>query len=194
MAKKKETQMLVTQASITDVVNRLNKKAGNDFRQLQEFTIKTPEQYEEAGKRVSRLKELRKEADVQEKSITDPANLILKNTRAIFKPFKDRVDEIEVFIKGQMVAYLSGREKKAEALLEQANGKNFKKVVSKVSELQDNKSEFSNVRKIPTLEITNPKLIPHQYMVPDETKIKAALLAGKKVKGCKIVMKTSISI
>jgi hypothetical protein len=191
--KKKEVQTLVVAATITETINKLNKKASNDIRVLEEFSIKTPAQYEEAAKRVSRLKDLRKEADVQEKSITDPANLILKNTRAIFKPFKDKVDIIEAKIKQAMVLYIESRERKAVALTE-GDHADLSKVVSKVSELTNNKNEFASTRKITVVEITDLELVPREYLVPDESKIKAALQAGKKVKGCRLTLKTSIAI
>lgn len=194
MSKKKEVQTTVVASSVTETVSKLNKKASADIKFLEDFSIKTPEQYDEAARRVSRLKELRKEADKQEKSITDPAKLIIKNTQAIFKPFKDRVDEVEERIKLGMVAYIEAREKKAEALIESSNDKSIAKVVAKVNELTSNKSDHASVKKLTVVEITDPELIPREYLVPDEAKIKAALQAGKKVKGCKLSTKTSIAI
>jgi hypothetical protein len=194
MTKKKEIQTSVVASSVTDVVNRLNKKASSDIKALENFSIRTPDQYEEAAERVSRLKDLRKEADKQEKSITDPANLILKNTRAIFKPFKDRVDEVEMKIKDAMVSYIEARERKAGELVEGSHNKNIAKVVAKVNELTTNKSDHASVRKIVAVEITDIEMVPREYLVPDEAKIKAALQAGKKVKGCRLTQKTSIAI
>lgn len=193
----KAVAALVVGANVSDTVNGLSKKATPIIRKLNMLEVKTKEDYDLAAKSIYTIKEYRDEAAVLQKGFLDPANTIIKNTRALFKPFLDLIDESERATKERMVVYLEKQEATAAKLMDSLESGKIKKlstVVSKQNELLDNANDFSSVRKVKVLVIKNAKLIPLQYMVPDEAAIKKALLDGEKVPGCILEVKKSIAI
>lgn len=75
------TSMMVIADSIKKKANPLIKKAE---------VLTTKDEYEQAGKLVAQLKEYAKEAERQERTLTEPAKSIIKSSLEIFKPFRTR--------------------------------------------------------------------------------------------------------
>lgn len=183
LTKKTETAEKVSAAV---VVQSLQKQATPLFKKLEVVKIDSQEEYDRAGKLVKELKEMAKVADQKEKAITNPLNEALKETKALFKPFKDRVAEVELQTKAGMNQFLIKQEaatKKLEEKFERGDIKKVSTLVAKKEELQV-QSANSKVRKVKVLKIVDASAIPREYLEPNESAIKAALLEGKKVKGC----------
>ena len=192
-----KTKEVVPSTSMMVIADSIKKKASPLIRQAEDISITTKDEYEQAGKLVSQLKEYSKEAERQEKTLTEPAKSIIKSAMDIFRPFRTRVAEIEGMVKIRMIEYRARQENESRKLEQKFADGTIKKVstlVAKQNELLDTSSEFAQVRKIWTLTITDAKKIPAKYLVPDEVAIKNALRAGEKIPGTRWEQVNSIAI
>ena len=173
--------------STSVVIASLEKQAAPSIRRVTDLKIKTKDDFELAATLVKQLKALSAEAERQEKSITTPMREALKATQAHFKPFQNKVAQVEADVKLSMSVFLEGQKKlsaKAEQDFEDGKIKKISTIVAKQAELRvDNGT--AQVRKVWTLFIDHPKRVPFDFMVPDETKIKEACKAGHVPSGCR---------
>lgn len=179
------------------VVSSLQKEAKPLFKKLYAVgKIDNQSDYEFAGALVKELKDLAKQADNKEKSITKPLDEAKKNTIELFKPFKEEVAGVETKIKLEMsVFYEKNKNKqlKLEQDMDSGKIKNMSTFVRKHNALTVS-SGSASARTLKELVIVNDKKIPREFLMPDEAKIKAAFKAGEEVPGCEWRDKTSIAI
>lgn len=194
---KAKTSNLPASTSMMIVADSIKKKASPLIKQIESYKIKTKEDYDKAAKIIAQLKEYSKEAERQEKTLTEPAKSIIKSAQEIFKPFRTQVQELEGAVKIRMLEFQNAQEKKAEKLLEDFDSGKVKKlstVVSKQNELLNTSSENAQLRKVWTLTIINEKLVPQQYLIVDTQAVREAFKTGKKVAGCVWKQENTIAI
>ncbi len=107
---------------------------------------------------LGQLKDVRKKIDAKKKSITDPLNLALKNTRALFVPIEDKLDTIEGYLKDQILKYNAKLEKERLDRIEQAkkemeNGGNIETATKKLNNTEE------KIEAVPTMKILKVKVI-----------------------------------
>lgn len=188
---------LPASTSMMVVADSIKKKASPLIKQVENCVIKTKEAYDKAAKIIAQLKEYSKEAERQEKTLTEPAKSIIKSAQEIFEPFRTQVQELEGAVKIRMLEFQNIQEKKSAQLLEDFESGKVKKlstVVTKQNELLNTSSENAQLRKVWTLTIVDQDSIPREYLVPDETLIRHHLKLGKKIKGCKWEQVNTIAI
>lgn len=188
---------LPASTSMMVVADSIKKKAQPLIKKVENCAIKTREAYDESAKIIAQLKEFSKEAERQERTLTEPAKAIIKSAQEIFKPFRTRVMELEGMVKIRMLEFQARQEKlsaKIGADFESGKIKKLNTVVSKQNELLNTSSENAQLRKVWKLSIIDPRLIPREYLLPDEIKIREALKSGQKVAGCKWEQVNSIAI
>lgn len=199
---KKNRNMPVQGATAQNVTNAivvaqaLQKQATPLFNKVTKLAIDTQEEYSQAAALLADLKELGKQAKAEQDKFLKPINELLKVTKTHFKPFFDRLTQIEELKKGEMIAFLNKQEAEAKKLEKKFEKGDIKKVATfmrKQEELEVT-SEDAVVRNIKRLHITNEKKIPREYLMPNEAKIMAALKDGEEVPGCEIVLEKSIAI
>lgn len=174
------------------VLKSLEKQSAPLIRKLSDFKIKDNDDYEKAFELTKDLKAFGKEVDRQLRTITDPLKQATDAARAIFRPLLDRVKEIDAAIKNEMLLYQSKLSKKKAALDEKFETSNMRSAtyVKNSADL----SLDTGIRKVWQAIAVAPELTPREYLVPDESKIKDALKAGKKVKGWEWKQVDSIAI
>lgn len=178
------------------VLTALEKEAAPLFKQLSKLSISDADTYNAKSAKVDMLKQLGKQAEAKEKSLTDPLTQVIKDIRALFNPFRTIVADAEKNAKAEMLAFQDKMERqriKVAADLESGKIAKLSTAAKKIAETEII-SPTSSVRKVWTLEITDVGDIPREYLVPDEAKIKEAFKAGKKVTGCKWEQKNTIAI
>jgi len=184
------------QLQVSIVVENLKKQAAPNIKKVNTLEIKTNSDFELAGKLVKELKGYAKLALIEEEKFTVPLKKLLADSKSLFKPFRDSVDEIESDIKAKMLAYTSAQSKAKSKLEEKFASGEIKKVstlVSKTSAL-DIVSNNSQVRKVWTAIEVDAKLTPREFLVPDLPAIKEALKAGGSVAGWKWEQVETIAI
>lgn len=178
------------------VAKSIEKQAAPLTRKLKQFaTIRTKEEYEQAGIALKALKSLDKLAKTEEDGFYRPLKELTDKVRAHFKPFHNMVAEQELATKDAMLKYLDKAEVKSaklESQFEQGSIRKLSTLASKQEELTA--SGPARVRELEWLEAVDESLTPRAYMIPDRAAILDALHAGKKVAGWKLSTKKSISI
>lgn len=153
-------------------------------------------------KAVSMLSMINKISDrltKDKEELTKPLNETLKNIRARYKPAETAVANAVGTIRSKMMSYQKHvdveNKKKEDALIARAEKGTMKKetVVRKMEELPDASASVTTdagmvqwmiVKKLVILE---EKLIPREYLVVDEVRVKAALKAGIAVPGAGLI-------
>lgn len=180
------------------IIASVEQKAKGAFAKLKRITrIDSQEDVEVASNQVKVLKELAKEADTQKTGITDPIYQSIERIEELFKPFADKVKKADTDLKTLILDYAERQEKKLQQAQEDFKDGKIKKVstfTEKTSALQVGSAGAAKFKNVSQLFITDVKKIPLEYMVPDETKIKEALKAGKKVPGAEMRKVKKVSI
>lgn len=172
------------------------------------YRVATQEQYAGAGDELKRVKAAQKKLDVLRKSMTVPIDAAKKAIMDLFRAPEDRLARAESGIKRAMIAYSeeqerirreeqrkadeaarkererveaqarkaaeSGKVEKAEQLEERAAA-----VVAPVIQREAPKVSGVNMRDAWLFEITDPNLVPREYLVVDESKIRKIVGALK---------------
>lgn len=146
------------------------------------------------------LSQMNKYADqVKEKkeSVTKPLNAALKAARALFAPLEDKLESGISEIRSAMSSYQTEQkriakeeEDKIAARVGEGKGKlKVETAVKKMSEIdkpEDSVSsdsgmvKFKTVKKFKVMDVT---ILPHEYILADEVKIRKAMLAGIELPG-----------
>lgn len=159
--------------------------------------ITSQETYDAAvayGKNVSKMEKFLKG---EKEKITKPLNESLKAARALFKPYEEKCAEVKADIKGKMVAYLAEEEKKKQkeeesdlARLERGTMKEetvVKKMVTRNESATDTTGTTTRVLVIKDVDLSK---VPVEYLVLDESKVKADFRAGTDIPGVTLEYET----
>lgn len=174
---------------ITTTVENQIEKMSEAISQLP-TVITSQEEYDatyEIGKKVATLL---KNIDTKEKSITKPINDSLKEIRNLFKPFKTQVESVSDELKKRRQLFIQAEEAKKQ-IEEERIAKRVEKgtmredtAVTKLATIEETKTDtrggMTSVLRVKVLDI---KLIPAEYLIVDESKIKQAYRDGVTVEG-----------
>jgi len=143
------------------------------------------------------LKAKGKFIEEQKKSLTDPMNLALKNTRKMFKPAETNYAEAVKVMKEKIKIYvIAQEEKKAEkekAIREKEKSGDIKteEAEIKIQALKDVKKDGEtgtmHMRTTKGIEITDEAKIPREYYSLNMVRIRKEALAGVEIPGVKVV-------
>lgn len=153
------------------------------------------------------IKEQGKAIKEQKESFTKPLNESLKNIRAFFKPYEEKLADIEKNLKGSMVQYTIAEQKKADEAAEKL-AKRVQKgtmkpetAIRKMNEIEApeqttaSSTAQATIRETKQVKVSNEALIPREYLMPDMAKIKEAVLKeGKTIDGVEIEVIKSVAI
>lgn len=150
---------------------------------------------------LGKIKNAQKLVLEKKESITKPLNEALANARAFFAPFETELRTAEGIVKGKMVKFNLEEEKKVKEeqdklaqrvdkgtmKFETASKKMEKIEEGKVGDKVESESGKAIFRTRRMVEITDRSLIPDEYWVVDEVKVRKDALAGKEIPGVKVV-------
>lgn len=135
----------------------------------------------------------------RKEEITRPIMQSLESVRDLFRPLEDAYKDAERIIKEKMTAFQLAETKRIKAKQDEIKTKleqgkiKTETAISRLENVGEVSTKFEGiVGKISfkthlKLEITDEKLIPRAYLVPDRVKITGALRAGLTVAGAKLV-------
>lgn len=189
------------------------------------LVVATPEQYQDAADHLKQLKAAQKKLDETRTSITAPMNAALKAVQNLFRTPGDRLAQAERMIKGKLAAYSdeqdrlrreeqakadaaarrererldalaaraaeSGRTAAAERHAERAAA-----VVAPVIQREAPTVAAVVTREVWQFQVENPALVPREYLMVDESKIRAyvrAMKADAKIAGVRIFKEKQIA-
>ena len=178
------------------VVATIEKQSKPLFKKIDSFIIKDNTDHQALVSYMKNLKAIKSIAKDKRKSIEDPLKEALKQVDELFKPFFAKVDETEIEVKNEILRFEEKKEqlnKKLNSDFEKGNIKKVATYAAKQAELNA-KVNGSSIRELEVLEIVNQKLIPREWLVPDEKLILKALKEGKKIAGCMLITKKTVAI
>lgn len=192
----------MTESQEVAIVKQQATKALNAANDVQ---ITTQEQYEVATDLLSKIKTVGKMLKERKEEITRPLMDALNSARDLFKPIEQSHADAERIIKSKMVAYQYEQERiqaaeqaKIAARVEKGTMKQetaIKKMeaMPEVPTTARGKVGMVSTRIMKKLVINDENAVPREYCSPDNTKIKAALDAGKDVPGASYIEEKVIS-
>jgi len=172
-------------------VSKLETKANS-------ITITNQEEQTDAIDIVSKLKDTYSQIKEKKEQITKPLNEALKNARNLFAPIEEQFKTAEAIIKGKLLAYAQKVNAEAQAK-EQKIADRVEKGTLKLDTAEKKLDEIERVEQtthgnvgsvsiktIKKVRITNEALLPREYLVPDEVKIRRDALGGKVIPGVEV--------
>lgn len=167
-------------------------------KQANEIVITTAEENALAIDFKAKLRETGKSIKDRKEEITKPLNEALKSARALFAPIESQFENAEQIVSRKLIEYkqkveakrheeeakIAARVEKGTMKLETAE----KKIESLPTIEKTVQTDFGRVqfRKIKKVRITNQDLIPDEYWLVDEVKLRKEALAGKTIPGCEV--------
>lgn len=146
---------------------------------------------------LSQANKYAKQLEEDKQKITKPINDALKEIRARYKPLENKLEDIILNIRKSMTSYQTEQmrlQKIEEEKIANRVAKGTLKAetgIRKLEELpqtadkistQSGKISFKTVKKFEVIDIT---LIPHKYLIVNDTAIRDAMKAGIELPGCK---------
>lgn len=152
-----------------------------------EVTIRNDTQYEVGREKYKAIRGLEKSLDMQKKDILLPANETIKRVKAFFKPLETRLEVIVDAYQLELTRYANAKE---TARLQALNDIEQDGRITKVETIQSKKEaageRADGTMKVKKLVITDASKIPNEYWEINESKLRADLIEGIKVKGAHI--------
>lgn len=186
MAKKKEVAVKVIERNLAPTLTA--------SRSLE---INSPEAMQEATAILSRLNKWLKDVEADEKTLTQPANDILKEVRARYRPIKSELSSEIESVRAKMSTYqtalLAERKVEEEAIAGRIGaGKGYLKVETAESKINALPSIDSSIasqegsvafRTTKKFEVVDIALLPIIYHLADEVAIRKAMKEGIELAG-----------
>lgn len=167
--------------------------------------IKNEQHLKVATDELAVVKTIQKQLLDKKEGITKPLMTALRNVRAIFAPLEAKVAEAEQTIKRKMLAYQDAAATKAARKADKiaadvdAGKITFDEGVAKRAKISEPAKTVSTdggqitYRIVKKVVIENADLLPREYLIPDEARIRKDALAGKEIAGVKIVEEKVVS-
>lgn len=189
--------------NVSVVAAALQKKANPAYNKLKTVAkIRSQADFDLVGEQLKFIKAIGKEVDAEEAKITDGIDKAMKELKAskqatqkFFQPFRNLALETETQYKGLMQQFVLSQEEK-RLKLDKGFGTTTKSIATytrKAEELNV-KNGAAQVRNTKAIEIVDKKKIPLEYLIVDESAIKAALIAGVDVPGAKLINVKTIAV
>lgn len=171
-----ETADLVTETA------KETSTANEALEALRGFEVQTPEQINIAGEILVDVKGRFKQLEERLQEITKPLNAALKSTRDLFRPAMSAYEEAEVILKQKIAhAHLAIAEANRLAMLaaqaQMAQGNVHAAALAATSMVERPTTEGVRTRESYGYRIVNALLVPREFLVVDDKKIKAHIAA-----------------
>jgi len=152
--------------------------------------ITTQEEYDQVYEVNKNVHKLLQAIDKKEKSITKPINDSLKQIRAMFKPFKTVVESTKKDLSARREAFIKAEEERkrieAERIAKRVEKGTMREetAISKLAQAEEETVDTrGGVTSVLIVKVLDKKAIPEEYLIVDETAIKAAYREGKEIPG-----------
>lgn len=162
---------------------------------LRNFVVQSDEQQEQIAGVLRDVKTRYKLIEDKRTEITKPLNQALRAVNDLFRPPKQRFEELEALLKGKITAYLDAKHRANEERLRQVAAAQTPAMaqlgLATVSPVAP--PTGVTVRKVWKYEITDPDLVPREYCSPDPKKIAAADPSTAEIPGVRFFQEQVVS-
>lgn len=140
--------------------------------------VRSEKQYDIVREQFKQLGRIAKELKAKKDTILKPQLEATKAVRDLFRPLEDQLEKLN--------------DEWGLALTKYANAREIKRVTT-FDPTKPSLQSVAGTRTTKVLEVLDPTLVPRDYLIVDEAKVKAALIGGADVPGCKLVDKISVT-
>lgn len=211
MAKKSTTaKAVIVKKEETTPIQTAKSTAEKYLDMAKNLKVATEEDYASATEILTSIKSAATLAELEKNKVLVPAKEVVKAETARWKPIENLFEQVNLLIRPKMKKFLDDKEEQARQelakLQKQVDAGQIKK-----QETIDRKTDeiisalpsktvmagtgSSAARKIAKLKINDPALIPDEYWVIDEVKLRRDVVANDmKVPGAEKVWENSIAI
>lgn len=152
------------------------------------------------------IKQLKREIRAEMEKYTKPAQAIIIEARAKYLPLEKICDEAESQLKAKVAEYMDAQEAKrlkeeekivakieAGRMKEETGIRKIEELGNEVRTIQTENTQLQR-RKVRVAYIVNAELVPDEYWIIDEVRVKRDALAGKLIPGVEVKEETQIAI
>lgn len=181
------TETAIVPASVQQEATNEAVDAADALVSIRTFEIVDNDTLDFAAEILAEVKGKNNRLEEMKQTATKPMNDALKAVRSWFAPAQNHYAEAEQIIKGKIAAYHREVEARRLAALvkidDAADSKTITVALGELGAAQKPVTKGVSVTEVWAFEITDPALLPREYLMPDEVKIRKVSLAGIEIPG-----------
>jgi hypothetical protein len=162
-----QTSVVITHAEAIALASPLHAEYTALAPQLVGFAIDNQDSLDIAGELLQKIKGQVKTLEAKRKAITSPLLEAKRAIDALFKPAKDAAGRVEALLKGSMSKFVDAQTAARTAALQAGNHTEALAVV------QPTMPAGVSTRTLWRFEVTDPALVPRDYLVVDSARVQA---------------------
>ncbi len=179
-------------------VTVVEEKVGGMQKMVEETKVTNDDELGAVSDKIKNIKELGKFIRQEMEVYTKPASQIVRAAQAKFLPYEKECKAAEAGLKTKASVYMTEVEakrlKKEESIAKQVDSGHIKEEtgLKKMEAVGEEKKSASTGRSkltqkmVPEATIVNPDLVPKEYWIIDEARVKKAAIAGAVIPGVEV--------
>jgi len=198
--------VVATKPAKNDQITAIKRQAIKAQEVVNQTTITNDDDLVAVADQINVIKKLKKEIRTEMEKYTKPAQAIINEARAKYLPLEKICDEAESQLKAKVAEYMDAQEAKrlkeeekivakieAGRMKEETGIRKIEELGNEVRTIQTENTQLQR-RKVRVAYIVNAEIVPQEYWIIDEVRVKRDALAGKLIPGVEIREETQIAI
>jgi len=198
--------VVATKPAKNDQITAIKRQAVKMQEMVYQTIIDSDEALKAVADKINVIKQLKREIRAEMEKYTKPAQAIINEARAKYLPFEKMCDEAESQLKAKVAEYMDAQEAKrlkeeekivakieAGRMKEETGIRKIEELGNEVRTIQTENTQLQR-RKVRVAYIVNAELVPDEYWIIDEVRVKRDALAGKLIPGVEVKEETQIAI
>ena len=198
--------VVATKPAKNDQITAIKRQAMKAQEVVNQTTITNDDDLVAVADQINVIKKLKKEIRTEMEKYTKPAQAIINEARAKYLPLEKICDEAESQLKAKVAEYMDAQEAKrlkeeekivakieAGRMKEETGIRKIEELGNEVRTIQTENTQLQR-RKVRVAYIVNAEIVPQEYWIIDEVRVKRDALAGKLIPGVEIREETQIAI
>lgn len=198
--------VVATKPAKNDQITAIKRQAMQAQEVVNQTTITNDDDLVAVADQINVIKKLKKEIRTEMEKYTKPAQAIINEARAKYLPLEKICDEAESQLKAKVAEYMDAIEAKrlkeeekivakieAGRMKEETGIRKIEELGNEVRTIQTENTQLQR-RKVKVAYIVNAEIVPQEYWIIDEVRVKRDALAGKLIPGVEVKEETQIAI
>lgn len=198
--------VVATKPAKNDQITAIKRQAMKAQEVVNQTTITNDDDLVAVADQINVIKQLKREIRAEMEKYTKPAQAIINEARAKYLPLEKICDEAESQLKAKVAEYMDAQEAKrlkeeekivakieAGRMKEETGIRKIEELGNEVRTIQTENTQLQR-RKVRVAYIVNAEIVPQEYWIIDEVRVKRDALAGKLIPGVEIREETQIAI
>lgn len=198
--------VVATKPAKNDQITAIKRQAMQAQEVVNQTTITNDDDLVAVADQINVIKQLKREIRAEMEKYTKPAQAIINEARAKYLPLEKICDEAESQLKAKVAEYMDAQEAKrlkeeekivakieAGRMKEETGIRKIEELGNEVRTIQTENTQLQR-RKVRVAYIVNAEIVPQEYWIIDEVRVKRDALAGKLIPGVEVKEETQIAI